>query len=599
MEIKDILNQLGIDLSNPEAKRGALEAIDAILSSRAPAIGGGGGGGLGGSGGEQEVELDPDLLQPSIKQAAEIGDDDIEIEDEENILDQIKHNDSEEPIENKNSNGSDSSDSDGEPTDSESTDSSDPESSGDSAEGKSNAADHEATDTEDDELKDSTEDEDPESTSKVASDDDESTEADADEQDSEDSELDTDASADDHDEDSDGTFDSDEEEDNFADEEGSDDDFEGKEDDDEEDEEEPDFDENDFLDDELKDSTEDEAISKKHDARKIKRERTIAAAQKALVDAKAKKVAPALIRELESAIAALEALTEAVKSIKDISDAEFNQMVNRVFDAIDAIGGSDLTYTSDEERETRATEIKNDLASAQTQAELSAEDVAKIRAETQAIKAREKEVAKYAGPGRGSFKGFQEFLNSLYRAIALQVHTEETRDDSWSALSRRNSGDGVLRQGQKVQELQNKKIPVIDFYFDCSASWTQADIDIGKKAVSALADMEQNGQIKVNIYYFSDGVSQNYEDVADGSTSAWNLIIKNIIATQANNVIIMTDSDMEGQGRHKGGTSDFLKYTVPGYVWYLWKDGVNAPRLPRDLKGRGGVQQFAFNTSEV
>ena len=48
-----------------------------------------------------------------------------------------------------------------------------------------------------------------------------------------------------------------------------------------------------------------------------------------------------------------------------------------------------------------------------------------------------------------------------------------------------------------------------------------------------------------------------------------------------------------------GVGGDPLKYTVPGYVWYLWKNGENAPRLPRDLKGRGGTQQFSFSRSDL
>jgi len=36
MEINDILSSLGIDLTNPEARRGAVEAIQAILNSRMP-----------------------------------------------------------------------------------------------------------------------------------------------------------------------------------------------------------------------------------------------------------------------------------------------------------------------------------------------------------------------------------------------------------------------------------------------------------------------------------------------------------------------------------------------------------------------------------
>ena len=130
MEINDILNKLGLDLTNPEVRRGAMEAIDAILMSRAPMTDGDLGGGGGGS--TQEVELDPDLIQPSIKQAAPaIDDDDIEIEDEEDILNQIKHNESEDPIENTNSNGNDSNQEDDSDDNQESTETDSSESSSD------------------------------------------------------------------------------------------------------------------------------------------------------------------------------------------------------------------------------------------------------------------------------------------------------------------------------------------------------------------------------------------------------------------------------------------------------------------------------------
>jgi hypothetical protein len=186
-------------------------------------------------------------------------------------------------------------------------------------------------------------------------------------------------------------------------------------------------------------------------------------------------------------------------------------------------------------------------------------------------------------------------LNSLYRAVALQVHTEETQDDTWSAINRRHSGSGVLQPGKRIQELPNKKIPVIDFYFDCSGSWDNKDIAIGQKAVSKLADMEADGQIKINVYYFANNVYSDAPSArAEGGTQAWNEIIKNIISTQATNVIIMTDADMDDWW----SGPEALSYTVPGYVWYLWRNGVNAPRLPRDLKGRGGTQQFSFKRSD-
>jgi hypothetical protein len=546
MDIKNILDSLGLDLSNPEVKRGALEAIEAIMDSRTPS---GGGGGPAGSGGTEEIEIDPDLLQPSLKQPPSFDDtDDIEIEDEEHILDQIQRNDSEdqEPSEIPEKDKSDSESSDTEKTDSSDNDNTGSENDDSEAEDEENSEESESTQAKSDNSSENTEDDNAEDPGETGID----------------------------------------PEDGAA--EGETDEVKDSEDE---------FSEDDMLDDETKNIFTDADIKSKHEARKIKRERTLQAAKKALADAQAKKVSPALIHELEKAITALEELTEAVKkTLANLSDEEFNLIINRVFDAIDAVGDKSLSFTSEEERDVRAKEIKNDLADTRTQAELSAEDVAKIRAENQAIKARDRESDKYKARSRASFKGFQDFLNSLYRAIALQVHTDEEQNDTWSALNRRHSGSSVLQPGRRIQELPNKKIPVIDFYFDCSGSWDENDIAIGQKAVSRLADMEADGQIKINIYYFSNDVFTDAGSArAQGGTAAWNEIVKNVISTQATNVIIMTDNDMETWWRG----SRALTYTVPGYVWYLWRDGENAPRLPRDLKGRGGTQQFSFSRGDL
>lgn len=626
MDIKDILDSLGLDLTNPEVKRGVADAIEAILSSRIPPNLSGGAGGGGGE--EIEVELDPDLIQPSIKHNSTAQDtEDIEIEDEDEILDKIKHNQSDDV--DGNSQGSDSSaqnNSTSQNSDSSSSSGSAGDSDGDAEGSNDDGGDDVDTSSDTSQNHKNTTDS---STSKNAEDaeDTENIEDELDEpgEPAADSESDigaeeTTTASDDNSEDSDAINDEEEllddenteevdsedalddsEASSFADEET------GETENSEENLEEPgdsseDLLDDDLLDDELKDTFDDTDKQTKQKARKIKRERTLLAAKKTLERAKAAKAAPALIRELENSIAALESLTEAVtKNLYDISDDEFNMMVNRVFDAMEAIGDTGLTYTTEKERELQAQEIKTDLASDATRRELSAEDVAQIRAETQAVKAREKEKEKYKPRARGSFKNFQEFLKSLYRAIALQVQTNEIQDDSWSAINRRYSGTSILQPGKRVNELPDSKIPIIDFYFDCSGSWDNSDIQIGKKAAQALAEMEDKGQIKINIYYFSDNVHTDYESARDeGGTTAWNKIVKNVIATQATNVIIMTDSDMEGIWcSWRDHENNPLSYTVPGYVWYLWKNGDNAPRLPRDLKGRGGVQQFSFSHSDL
>ena len=587
VDIESILSALNLDLTNPEVKRGAIEAIEAILDSRNVSSDGSAGAG-GGGGGEHDVEIDPDLLQPSIKTNPQAGSDDIEINDEDDILKDVKHNDSDEQPQSPMSNDTETGDADDESTNQEGdTDEPSDNANSDTTDASNTSEGDQEADSQDDgssaDIPDENTETDSDYTDDTPENDDESdTSAEAED----DVDKETAAGGDDENaSDSDADIDDDIEEVSDAEEEteSSEDEFE--------------IDEDELLDDTLKEPFEDQNIKSKHEARKIKRERTLQAAKKALADAQSKNKAPALIRELENAIEALESLQEAIaKNIKDISDEEFNMLVNRVFDAIDALGDSGITYTSDEERQIKAQEIKADLGNKQTQADLSAEDVAQIRAETQAIKAREKEKAKYAPKSRGSFKGFQDFLSSLYRAIALQVQIEDTRDDTWSAISRRNSGNGVLQQGKKINDLPNKKIPIIDFYFDQSGSWGPEDIKVGNKAVESLMELEEKGQIKINLYYFGNYVSTDPNQTGKG-TGGWNEIVKNVIATQATNVIIMTDEDMENWWEPSDQPP--LRYTVPGYVWYLWRYGANAPRLPQDLKGRGGTQQFSFNHGDV
>ena len=556
MEINDILSKLGLDFSNAEAKRGAMEAIDAILASRIDLSGLGGSGAGGGfpkPEGPIEVEVDPDLLQPSVKHNAPMSDDDIEVEDEEKLLDKVKHNKNEDPIEPEEPGDP------GEDSEESGEDIEDPSEEGTDEPGEPGEPGDPGDKTGSKESKEPGEpgeQEDPGEPGEPS----EPVEG------------------------------------------GGGDEFEnqhgnspedGAENEPEEDEPEEEYSEDDLIDDELKQATKDEAAEKKAEARRRKRERTLRAAKATLEKAQAAKAPKELITELENAIAELDALLEAAaKNLADLSDEEFNRMINRVFDAIDALNPGELTYSSEEERQAKAQEIKTDMSSTKTQAELSAEDAEAIRAEHQAVKAREAEVDKYRPKSRKSFQGFQAFMASLQRGIALQVSYTDERDDTWSAISRRNSGAGVLRQGQKLNDLPNKKIPIIDFYFDQSGSWNENDLEVGNQAVEALAKMQEDGKIKINIYYFSNHVHENAQDARDeGGTAAWNDIVKNIVATGATNVVIMTDDDMEGWWTPSNKPA--LKHTVSGFVWYLWRNGENAPRLPRDLQGRGGTLQYS------
>jgi hypothetical protein len=135
----------------------------------------------------------------------------------------------------------------------------------------------------------------------------------------------------------------------------------------------------------------------------------------------------------------------------------------------------------------------------------------------------------------------------------------------------------------------SNNLPVIDFYLDYSASWDDYELGIAQQVLDTITQFELDGLIKINVYYFGRNVSTKKEAISRGATSAWDDIIKTIKETDATNVVVMTDSDMQ----HQGGSAST---TVPGYVWFLWRDGENAQRITKLLTGDCDTQQYSFNT---
>ena len=258
MDIKDILDSLGLNLTDPEARRGAMDAIEAILASRNTSGNIEGNMDISGSQDEIDIEIDPDLLQPSIKNQANSTEEEPEIDDEENLLDQVKHNDSEDSEDGEISKGASNSD-----------DSSSTSSTNDSTESTDNTVDDDETDSDQaGELTDNETD--------TPNDDSEETLADGDDG----SQIDDENKDSFEDQDSTSTGNND----------GLDQDTEEipdttKEDSEVEKDEEDEVDVNDILDNEMQDTYKDAALKAKENARRIKRERTLQAARNTLAKA--------------------------------------------------------------------------------------------------------------------------------------------------------------------------------------------------------------------------------------------------------------------------------------------------------------------------
>jgi hypothetical protein len=69
----------------------------------------------------------------------------------------------------------------------------------------------------------------------------------------------------------------------------------------------------------------------------------------------------------------------------------------------------------------------------------------------------------------------------------------------------------------------------------------------------------------MQIFYFSNNVYTNAESArAEGGTSAWFKIMELIQARGTKNVVMITDSDMDGQAYRSGKTT-----VIDGCVWWI------------------------------
>jgi hypothetical protein len=169
------------------------------------------------------------------------------------------------------------------------------------------------------------------------------------------------------------------------------------------------------------------------------------------------------------------------------------------------------------------------------------------------------------------------FIDSVNQFIKNQ--TAYLRAPSWKRFSKRYIDSNPLIQKGKART-RNEKIPLINVYFDRSRSWDDSKIKVGIQAVAGLNRYVRKGQLKINIYYFADDVHSNPEDAEkEGGTRATQRILDHIKQTHADNVIIMTDDDMETQGKFSTSVK------VDGAVWFVFVGGV-CKEIMKYLSGR-------------
>jgi hypothetical protein len=275
-----------------------------------------------------------------------------------------------------------------------------------------------------------------------------------------------------------------------------------------------------------------------------------------------------------------------------MTEEEFNDELSSMMDLVDEI--LEVDYSDD--LAVRVAEIKRDASSATARMELEREDAEHTKAERAIARANERENAKYKDIKR--LPGLETFSATLHSTVKEQVIALEDDVETWAALDRRHEDDpSIVKKGYvKDDVFEDDGIPTINVYFDQSGSWSNGDIEIGKRAISVINDFHEKGEIKLQIFYMSaGGIFTNAAAArADGRAEGWRAALDHIKSSKVKNVIILSDSDLDYFEWSNRPTGNNGVTRVDGCVWWLWKDSDISNKSLKELKGRQGNFQYQF-----
>lgn len=216
----------------------------------------------------------------------------------------------------------------------------------------------------------------------------------------------------------------------------------------------------------------------------------------------------------------------------------------------------------------------------------------KLEKEKQELKAKKAAAKELARKASGGLLDFEDFTTDLYMAIKSQIGTAKYPEDSYNRPNPSYAGTDFLMPGQEYVE--KKILPSIAVYFDQSNSWRQADIQKGTDAIACLNGFIAKRKIKkIDLYFFANNLHTDPKNINtwdvwnERGTGGFSQVVQNIQEHQYNNVIIMTDSDIDTQT---------YWYNIPelklkGCVWWLFRK-TTSKEGPKHVKGERGTFKY-------
>ena len=267
-----------------------------------------------------------------------------------------------------------------------------------------------------------------------------------------------------------------------------------------------------------------------------------------------------------------ESLAEAFsKGIREFSDKEWDDLNDETIDKINKI----KQITTIDDVEGRKAKVKSWADNQVSRQELSDEESQNVQHDVLQRRAKEQELDKY-----NNLSGIKDFELDFEGCIRDQVEMVMQDYLTYDEINPEYELEDVIMKAEVQRMIPDEAIPTIAVFFDKSGSCEDAIPTLNNAIATVKKKYVDTGMCKLDLYYFGDRVAYNDANAyVGGSTMAWPHIIETIKKGDYNNVIVMSDADIERQNNH--GES----YTVTGCVWWLWVDGIRAPKCVKELRG--------------
>ena len=267
-----------------------------------------------------------------------------------------------------------------------------------------------------------------------------------------------------------------------------------------------------------------------------------------------------------------ESLAEAFsKGIREFSDKEWDDLNDETIDKINKI----KQITTIDDVEGRKAKVKSWADNQVSRQELSDEESQNAQHDVLQRRAKEQELDKY-----NNLAGIKDFEIDFEGCIRDQVEMVMQDYLTYDEINPEYELEDVIMKAEVQRMMPDEAIPTIAVFFDKSGSCFRAIPTLNNAIATVKKKYVDTGMCKLDLYYFGDRVAYNDANAyVGGTTKAWPHIIDTIKKGDYNNVIVMSDSDIGDQNNN--GES----YTVTGCVWWLWVNGIRAPKCVKELRG--------------